>query len=293
MKQRRVLDERTKISIAVSLAVLIISSVLYLYEVVCLGNDTSFSGDCEMHFVDVGQGDCTLIITEDNAVLIDAGPNEYADRAERYVSSYTDTIDYFILTHPHEDHIGGADEILRSVRVENVILSDASSDTLAFTRMLDAIEESGCNVIEASVNDTFTAGDIKLTILSPMGNFTDYNDYSIVTRVDYGKTSAIITGDVEHNSESLMVSRYGMFGLDADILQIAHHGSSTSNSEAFIDAVSPEFAVIQCGEGNTYGHPHRETLKKLNDRNISYYRTDEDGNVVFVSDGREVTLKGQ
>lgn len=293
MREKRKLDPKTKKSIAISIAVLIISTVLYLYETVYLGNDTSFGGGCEIHFLDVGQGDCTMIITEENTVVIDAGPNEFGKRAERYVSDYTDTVDYLILTHPHEDHIGGADELIESLDVKNVILSDATSDTVVFSTLLDTIENSSCNVIKANVGDEYRAGDIKLTILAPFFEFTDYNDYSIVTKVEYGNICAMVTGDAEKHSESEMVKRYGMLGLRADILKMGHHGSSTSNTIRFLDAVSPRYAVIQCGEGNVYGHPHRETLEKLKSRRISYYRTDLDGNVVFTTDGKEISVKNQ
>lgn len=251
------------------------------------------NGSCEFHFVDVGQGDCAMIVSEGGVIVVDAGPQDHAESTREYISQYTDTVDYLILTHPHEDHIGGADEILSACDVKNVIMSDAYTDTYTFTRLLDAIEAEGCNVIQSKAGEEYYAGDIKLTILSPLSEFTDLNDYSVVTRVEYGNTSAILTGDVENHSEGLMLKEHPKALLRADILEIGHHGSSTSSSASFLDAVSPEYAVIQCAEGNSYGHPHWETIKKLEDRDIPYYRTDEAGHVVFFTDGDEIEYLGQ
>lgn len=269
---------------------LIVFVILYVFDMVGPEPKSTVEGECEFHFIDVGQGDSTLILSEGGVVVIDAGPQDHADSTERYIKSRTDTIDYLILTHPHEDHIGGADELLDSLKINNVILSDAYTDTLTFTRLLDKIEESGANVIEAKSGSTYNAGEIKLTILSPISEFSNLNDYSVVTKVEFGNTSAMITGDVEHHSEKLMVEEFGANKLRCDIYQISHHGSSTSNHDSFMDAVSPEFAVIQSEAGNSYGHPHRETIEKLEERNITYYRTDKMGHIVFVSDGEEVKL---
>ncbi len=279
-----------KLSAGTVAILLIIFAVLYVMDTIGGVTENNVTDDCEFHFIDVGQGDSTMIINETGVVVIDAGPQDHADSTEKYIKSYTDTIDYLILTHPHEDHIGGADELFDSIEVKNVILSDAYTDTLTFTKLLDKIDESGANVIEAKAGDSYNAGEIKLTILSPISEFKDLNDYSVVTKVEFGDTAAIITGDVEHHSEKIMVEEYGALKLRADIYQVGHHGSSTSNHDSFIDAVSPEFAVIQSEEGNSYGHPHWETIEKLEDRDITYFRTDKMGHVVFVSDGKEVKL---
>ena len=279
-----------KLSAGTVAIIVIVFAILYVFDMVGSSNESVVTGECEFHFIDVGQGDSTLIMSEDGVVVIDAGPQDHADSTERYIKSYTDTIDYLILTHPHEDNIGGADELFDSIKINNVILSDAYTDTLTFNRLLDKIEQSGANVIEAKAGNSYNAGEIKFTILAPVSDFTNLNDYSVVTKVEFGNTSAMITGDVEHHSEKLMIEEHGAYNLRADIYQTSHHGSSTSNHDTFMDAVSPEFAVIQSEEGNSYGHPHRETIAKLEERNIPYYRTDKMGHIVFVSDGEEVKL---
>ncbi len=282
-----------KVTAIVSSIAVVVFVILYVYDMLFglfIGPDL---GECEFHFVDVGQGDCAMIITEDATVVIDTGPQDHAKSTERYIRRYTDTIDYLILTHPHEDHIGGADEVIESVNVKNVIMSDAYTDTATFSTLLDAIETADINVIEAKTSDKYSVGDIDITILAPIGDFTDHNDYSIVAKVEYGKTSAIITGDVEQHAEGLIIDNFDESILNADILKLGHHGSYTSNSDGFLEVVSPNFAVITCGVDNEYGHPHIETLERLNKYGIDYYRTDENGHIVFRSNGKDLEVSHQ
>lgn len=247
-------------------------------------------GVCEFHFVDVGQGDCSLFVTEDSAVLIDAGPKSAGEKTAEYVSQHAEAVEYFILTHPDEDHIGGAVSVINSVKVDNIIMSDAVKDTYVFNSLLDAIENSEINIIRAVPGSEYRAGEMKIAVLAPIGEFDDYNDYSVVTRIEYGATSAIVTGDAEKGSEKLMTEKYGS-ALRSDVLKLAHHGSSTSTGEEFFRAVSPQYAVISCGKDNSYGHPHGETLELLNKYGVKYYRTDLEGSIVFVSDGENVTRR--
>ena len=282
-----------KVTTVISSIAVAIFVIFYVYDMLLglfIGPD---EGECEFHFIDVGQGDCAMIITEDTTVVVDTGPQDHAKSTERYISRYTDTIDYLILTHPHEDHIGGADELIESVTVKNIIMSDASTDTATFSTLLNAIEEDDINVIEAKSADKYSVGDIDITILAPIGDFTDHNDYSIVVKVEYGKTSAVITGDVEQHAEELIIDNFDERILNADILKLGHHGSYTSNSDGFLKAISPDYAVITCGVDNEYGHPHIETLDRLDKFGIDYFRTDQDGHIVFYSDGRDIKVSHQ
>lgn len=274
-----------------SAAVAAIACILYVWDIF-FGGQYTVSGGCEFHFIDVGQGDSSMFLTEDNAVVIDSGTAENASRTESYIKSRTDKIDYLILTHPHEDHIGGAQEILENIKVENVIMTDAASDTFTFTNLLDRIDKSGANVICGRAGDTFSAGDMEITVLAPLGEFDNFNNYSMVVRIDYGKTSAMVTADAEKASERLMIDRWSADMLRADVLKLGHHGSSTSSSKEFVLSVDPKWAVISCGKNNSYGHPHDVTLELLSDYNIPYVRTDETGNIVFVSDGTGIELAG-
>ena len=287
----------SRVSVLFAVAILIAAAIFY---VISLKNEESplsdfsgeeISGKCEIHFIDVGQGDSTLFLCGENSVLIDAGPRDSSEATRDYVCSQTDKIDYLILTHPDEDHIGGVPNVIRELKIENIIMSDAVKDTSTFDKMLTAVEKSGAKVIKAVPGNTYTAGKLKLTVLAPIGSFEgDYNDYSVVTKVEFGDTSVLVTGDAEHNSENNMLEKYGN-SLRSDVLKMGHHGSSTSSGEDFFRAVSPKIAVISCGKDNSYGHPHKETLKLLRDTKTEFFRTDENGTVVLVSDGKTVGNK--
>lgn len=251
-------------------------------------------GEVQFHFIDVGQGDAALIRTEKGDILIDAGTNASEDELKAYLDSLGVTdIEYAVFTHPHEDHIGGADMVLNTYNVKNVVLPDATSTSKTFERMMDAIEAEKCEVIEATPDKTFKVGELTCTILAPIStSYTETNNYSVVIRADYGETSVLFTGDAETHSESEMLERYRFKGLlDCDLLKVGHHGSDTSSSQAFLDAVTPVYAVISCGEGNSYGHPIQAILARYEAMKAEIYRTDLEGSIVFTSTGGEPTKK--
>ena len=244
--------------------------------------------------IDVGQGDAALIRTAEGNVLIDAGTNASEEDLIAYLKAEGVTeLVYAVFTHPHEDHIGGADAVLEYCKVENVILPEKTATTVVYNRMMDAIEAEGANVIIAVPDATYTVGDLKLTILGPIGSgYKDMNNDSVVLRADFGASSVLYTGDAEDVSEEEMLDRYRLNGkLDCDLLKLGHHGSDSSSTEAFLRAVSPEMAVISCGEGNDYGHPKQIILDRLNSLNVTYWRTDLLGSIVVVSDGTTLTKK--
>ena len=251
----------------------------------------SVSANAEFHFIDVGQADAILIRVPEGDILIDAGTNDSEEALRAYLDELgVDTIEYAIFTHPHSDHIGGADMIMKDYDVKNVIMPDATATSKVFTRMLDAIEASDAKVIEAIPDKSYSVGDLTLTILAPQGSgYTDANNYSVVVRVDWGETSALLTGDAEDVSEEEMLDAYGRSGeLDVDLLKVGHHGAKTSTTKEFLREVSPAYAVISVGEGNTYGHPTNQALERLEDEDVTYWRTDLEGSIVIVSDGEDL-----
>ena len=251
-------------------------------------------GEVQFHFIDVGQGDAALIRTEKGDILIDAGTNSSEDELKAYLDSLGVTdIEYAVFTHPHEDHIGGADMILNTYNVKNVVLPDATATSKTFERMMDAIEAEKCEVIMAAPDKTFKVGDLTCTILAPIGTaYTELNNYSVVIRAEYGDTSVLFTGDAEVYAEKEMLERYFLKGLlDCDILKVGHHGSDTSSSQAFLDAVTPVHAVISVGEGNTYDHPKQEILSRYEAMKLEIHRTDKEGSIVFTTTGGEPTKK--
>lgn len=242
-------------------------------------------GKAYFHFIDVGQGDSTLITSSGKAVVIDTGSVSEGENVIEYINRYTDEVEYLILTHPHEDHMGSASKVLEQVTVKNVIMPDASSDSAYFSRFLDVVEKKDINVIEAVPGDVYLIGEMSVTILAPLDDeFDNTNNYSIVARVDVGDTSALFTGDAEREVEEALLKTY-TWELDCDLFQAGHHGSSTSNTTAFVAAVAPSAAVISCGKDNSYGHPHRETLETFRKYGVEVFRTDVSGSLVFVSDG--------
>ncbi len=248
-------------------------------------------GKPAMHFVDVGQGDCTLITYNGDAVLIDAGPVSAGDSAAEYVMSQVDAIDYFIITHPHEDHMGGAAAILENIEVKNVIMPDYEVDTKFYQNAMKQISDQKVNVIYSEAHAVHDTGNIKITIIdSVIPDEDNLNNISIIARIDVGSTSIMTTGDAEVEEEMQVVENYtSILGsslydpaiLDCDILKVGHHGSTTSSTSEFLDLVTPGVAVISCGVDNSYGHPHQETLDLFADYGFEVYRTDLSGTIVL------------
>lgn len=239
-----------------------------------------FDGQPTIHFIDVGQGDCTLITHHGDSVLIDAGPVSSGMVAAEYVRMYAPVIEYFIITHPHEDHMGGAPFVFDAVKVKNLVLStDAVMDEFYIQTLALAYEE-GTNVIYLDGPTEFESGEIDITVLDSFGvEYDDLNDASMMIRVDVCSTSLLITGDAEEAEESYVLTHNDPALLDCDILKVAHHGSSTSTSEDFLNAVSPNTCVISCGRGNSYGHPSNETVTRIRDYGADIRRTDTEGNI--------------
>lgn len=275
-------------------AVLVAVVAAILWQNGTLGGETPVAeGVCEAHFADVGQGDCTVFLSDEACMVVDAGPGSAAQSTADYIAGLSRTVDYMVLTHPDEDHIGGATRVLEAVTVKNVIMSDAVKDTGVFTDLLETLEKKETNVIRAVPGDSYAAGGISLSVLAPVGSFEDYddyNEYSVVCRVEFGANSFLMMGDAERGAEKKLVEKYGD-GLSSDVLKLGHHGSSTSTGEELLRAVSPKYAVISCGKNNSYGHPHKETLKALQKFGIDPLRTDRDGTVVLISDGKNISKK--
>ncbi len=253
------------------------------------------TGKTEVHFIDVGQGDATLIIQRDSYALIDAGTNECEEELVGYLQALGITkLDYVIMTHPHADHIGAMDAILYEFEVGLLVLPDfdKASDfptSQTFENVLTAIEETNTPTKTAEVGDVYMVGAGALVVMSTGVETDNYNDISICTRFTQGEFAFIATGDAEVEVEEQLVDS-GLL-LEAMLYKAGHHGSSTSNTEAFVQAVNPSVAVISCGVDNSYGHPHSEVLELFDAENIDTYCTADDGTVVVTysaEDGMQV-----
>ncbi len=257
--------------------------------------EEGLSRELEVHFIDVGQGDSTLIkLPNKESILIDAGKNVDSELVVNYLKKEgIKKIDYVIGTHPHEDHIGGLDVVIESFEIGRVYLPRVVHTTKTYEDVLLAIKNKNLKVIEAKGGVTLDIPEVNAIFVAPNSSeYKDINNYSAVLKLTYQDTSFIFTGDAEELSENEMLLQ-SYTNLDTDVLKVAHHGSSTSTSEAFLEAVSPKYAVISLGENNTYGHPHFETIDKLNRHQIKYFRTDLQGDIIATSDGTKISFNQQ
>lgn len=249
------------------------------------------SGMLTVHFLNVGQGDCTFIeLPDGKCILIDAATYDYANIIINAIENnygYS-KIDYLVATHPHADHIGGMAEIVNHFSIGEIYMSKAATDTRTFENLLTSIKYKGLKINRAEA-DTIMISDngVEAKFLSPgiSEEYDDLNDYSAVLKIKYNNNSFLFTGDVEKKPEKVMLESYGN-ELDCDVLKVAHHGSDTSSTVDFINRVSPTYAVISCGKNNSYGHPHKQTLDRLQQCQATIYRTDKDGTVTIVCDGK-------
>ena len=243
----------------------------------------------EVHFLDVGQADSILIKTPDGkSMLIDAGNNADGQAVVSYIKSQDiSKIDILVGSHPHEDHIGGMDNVINSFDIGQIYMPRISHTTQTYEDVLTAIKNKGLKVTAPTAGTSFNIGEAKCTILAPTSEkYDDLNNYSIVIRLQYGNTSFLFAGDAEEISEREMINKG--FELSADVLKIGHHGSSSSTSPDFLKKVSPKYAVISVGPENDYGHPSAEVMNRLKNANIPVYRTDESGTVICTSDGESI-----
>lgn len=236
----------------------------------------------DIAFLDVDQGDCALIGANNTYIMIDAGENDKGYEILRYLDMLkVKKIDIMILTHPHSDHIGGADVIIESINVGKVYMPDEVLATSSFESVIDAIEENDIEILIPNVGDKLSLDGFELTFLHPECGkvYENINDVSIVAKVENIYGSALFAGDVEKIAESDMLLSGA--NLKADVLKVGHHGSSTSTTEEFLVAICPKNAVISCGEHNDFGHPHDEVIDMLESQDINYYITHEKGSVFF------------
>lgn len=246
------------------------------------------SSGMEVHFIDVGQGDATLILADGHAMLIDAGQNDKGTAVQLYLKKRgVDRLDYLVLTHTDSDHIGGADVIISKFDIGQIFLSDFKKDNKTYRELMESMKNRGMTFSTPEVGAEYELGDAAFTILAPNDTYDDPNNSSMALILDYGEASFLFSGDCEEEAERDILENG--INLDVDVYQAGHHGSRTSSTEKFLDAMSPEFAVISCGEENSYGHPHAQTLNALRARHIQVFRIDEQGSIVAYSDGTDIT----
>lgn len=250
------------------------------------------AGQLEVHFIDVGQGDSIYIKTPTQNILIDGGNR--GDTALNYLRYQgVSSLDLVIGTHPHADHIGGLINVMQAIPTKEVIDPAVVNETLTFEDYLRLIDQKDIKFTEGRAGITRDlCNGIIMNIIHPNNPLSsDPNNASIVAKLTFGEISFLFTGDAEREAEREML--HGSHDLNATVLKVGHHGSRTSTTQAFLDAVAPQAAVIMCGRNNQYGHPHDETLQSLLGSNVDIYRTDLQGSIVIVTDGIEYTVNKQ
>lgn len=243
-----------------------------------------------VHFLDVGQGDSIFIeLPDEKTMLIDAGENYHGEGIINYIGDcgYS-KIDYLVATHPHADHIGSMGYIVRNMDIGSVYTPKAAANTKTYENLLESISDKGLKITSAKAGLTIAEeSDYIIDVLAPVTiDESDLNNSSAVIKLTYKNNSFLFTGDAEKKELETITD-----DISADVLKVGHHGSNTSTTEEFLYEVRPKYAVISVGEGNEYGHPHKETLRLLEEFNCELYRTDIDKTVVFSSDGNIISVK--
>ena len=243
--------------------------------------------DLLIDFIDVGQADSILVRNQDKVMLIDAGTNEAGETVVNYLKNLGITkIDYLIGTHPHEDHIGGLDDVINNFDIGQIYMPKIETTTKTFEDVLDAIENKNLTITAPNKGDKIELGQaVGEFMTEPILDKDNLNVSSLVLRLEFGNTSYLFMGDAEEENEETI------HWPKTDVLKVGHHGSSTSSSESFLEQVQPQYAVIMAGKDNSYGLPTQETIDKLNNRGSEIYRTDEDGTIQMASDGNAIEIK--
>ena len=251
------------------------------------------NADAEVDFIDVGQGDSTLVCSDGKYMLIDTGDRDGENTLINHLKERgVKKLDYLVLTHPHADHIGEAAEIVEGFKIGKIIMprvpDDLTPTSSVYEDLLDAAANKGLK-IRAARNESFELGEISVHTYAAEGEYSNLNDYSVVLRLTHGENSFLITGDCEKQEESELLKR----GCDvsADVLKVGHHGSDTSSTSQWLKEVGAQYAVISCGADNKYGHPDEETYSRICKYVKNVYVTAEDGSLAFESDGKGLTVK--
>ncbi len=258
-----------------------------------MGTQSEFvENELRVQIIDVGQGDSILVECGGKSLLIDAGDNGCEQKIMNVLNSRgIKKLNYIIATHPHADHIGAMPEVITEFGTELLIMPKIPNNLVptsaTFSALLDAIEKNCDKSVYSSVGKIYQLGNATFKIVAPISqNSEDLNENSVVVRLEYGENSFLLTGDASGDEERELIDSGA--DVDCDVLKVGHHGSSTSSSSDFLKKVSPEICVISCGEDNRYGHPNAKTVKRLEKVCGRIYRTDTDGDVVFVSDGENL-----
>ena len=244
----------------------------------------------EVHYIDVGQADCILLQCDGANMLIDGGNVDDSDLVVAYLLEQDVTaLDLVVNTHAHEDHVGGLPGVLAVFETKNIWCPVTTYDSRCFEDFVKYADQQELELVRPEPGSTWPLGGAMVTVLGPVKEYEDTNDTSIVLRVDYGGTGFLFTGDAETPSEGDILD--AGYDVSATVLKVGHHGSETSSSYRWLREVGAEYAVIQVGADNAYGHPHEVVMSRLRDADMTVYRTDLQGHIICRSDGRTVRFE--
>ncbi|MBQ7173548.1 MAG: MBL fold metallo-hydrolase [Clostridia bacterium] len=242
-------------------------------------------------FLDVGQGDAILLQTTDGAILIDAGTERSEeDLILRLKALGISSLSLFVMTHPDADHIGGADGVINAFSIDEVWYSGSPSTGKAAERMERALDAADLEAKVVTRGTTYELDALEILVLSPVTPTNDTNASSVVLLVSFGETDLLLMGDADKKVEASILKSYPADRLDCEILKAGHHGSKTASSMAFLEVTTPEYTVISCGAGNSYGHPHGEVLDRLEKVGSEVLRTDLSGSITIKTDGNTMSV---
>lgn len=287
----------------VSVLIMLVSAALTLFNAFPPtddGADTSSAQSVQLDgnggfciiFIDVGQADSALVECDGHYMLIDGGNVADSDLIYTVLKkNEVSHLDYIVATHAHEDHVGGLSAALELCTVDTVYCSVTEYSSKAFTNFATKAQKRGAPITVPKAGESFSLGRSTVTVFAPLKAYDDTNNMSIVLKISYGETSFLFAADAERESEADMYEAGA--DLSATLLKVGHHGSSTSSTYLFLREVMPRYAIISVGAGNSYGHPHEETLSRLHDAGVTVYRTDECGDIICRSDGRQLSFETQ